>query len=43
MRYWEEILSCEGGEVLAQVAQRSGCAIPGSVQGQVRQAWSNLV
>ena len=32
----EEVLPCEGGEALAQVAQRScGCPIPGSVQGQV--------
>lgn len=31
----EEILSCEGGETLAQVAQKScGCPLPGSVQGQ---------
>ena len=32
-----EILPCEGGEALAQVAQRSrGCPwLPGSVQGQV--------
>ena len=36
MRSEEEILPCEGGEALAQVAQRScGCPIPGSVQGQV--------
>ncbi|CAM9222639.1 unnamed protein product, partial [Bubo scandiacus] len=35
-RHKEEILSCEGGETLAQVAQRScGCPLPGSVQGQV--------
>ena len=32
----EEILYCEGGETLEQVAQRScGCPIPGSVQSQV--------
>jgi len=32
----EEILHHEGGEALAQVAQRSrGCPLPGSVQGQV--------
>ena len=39
MGYWEEILPCEGGEALAQGAQRScGCPwIPGSVQGQVGQ------
>ena len=36
MRYKEEILYCEGGEALEQVAQRScGCPVPGSVQGQV--------
>ena len=37
MRSEEEILPCEGGEALAQVAQRScGCPwLPGSVQGQV--------
>ena len=34
--YKEEILPCEGGETLAQVAERScGCPLPGSVQGQV--------
>jgi len=39
MKYKEEILPCEGGEALAQVAQRScGCPLPGSVQGQV--GWS---
>ncbi|GAB0188666.1 hypothetical protein GRJ2_001331900 [Grus japonensis] len=32
----EEILYCEGGEALEQVAQRScGCPMPGNVQGQV--------
>jgi len=37
MGHKEEILYCEGGEALAQVAQRScGCPLPGSVQGQVR-------
>ena len=36
MRCKEEVLHCEGGEALEQVAQRSGgCPIPGSVQGQV--------
>ena len=36
MRYEEEILYCEGGEKLEQVAQRScGCPLPGSYQGQV--------
>ena len=40
MRYEEEILPLEGGETLAQVAQRScGCPLPGSVQGQV--GWSS--
>ncbi|RMC01958.1 hypothetical protein DUI87_21120 [Hirundo rustica rustica] len=35
-RYEEEIPPCEGGEALAQGAQRScGFPIPGSVQGQV--------
>ena len=34
--YKEEVLYCEGGEELAQVAQRyCGCPVPGSVQGQV--------
>jgi len=36
MRYKKEILHHEGGEALAQAAQRScGCPVPGSVQGQV--------
>ena len=36
MRCREEILPCEGGEALAQVAQRScGCPLPARVQGQV--------
>ena len=36
MRCKEEVLHCEGGEALPQVAQRgSGCPLPGSVQGQV--------
>jgi len=35
-RLKEEILHNEGGDALAQVGQRScGCALPGSVQGQV--------
>ena len=35
MRCQEEILHCEGGEALTQVAQRScGCPIPGGVRGQ---------
>ena len=34
-RYQEEILPCEGGETLEQVAQRGcGCPLPGSIQGQ---------
>ena len=33
MRCKEEVLHCEGGEALEQVAQRSsGCPITGSVQ-----------
>ena len=40
MRYKAEILPHEGGETLAQVAQRSsGCPLPGSAQGQV--GWSS--
>jgi len=36
MRSKEEILPCEGGEALAQVAQRScGCTLCGSIEGQV--------
>ena len=36
MRCKEEVLHCEGGEVLEQVAQRGcGCPLPGSVQDQV--------
>uniref|UniRef100_A0A8C0BVW1 Pyruvate dehydrogenase complex component X n=1 Tax=Buteo japonicus TaxID=224669 RepID=A0A8C0BVW1_9AVES len=32
----EDVLHCEGGEALEEVAQRGcGCPIPGSVQGQV--------
>ena len=40
MGYWEGIVPCEGGEALAQGAQRScGCSwIPGSVQGQAEWA-----
>jgi len=34
-RYKEEILYCETGEALEQVAQRGGrCPIPGNIQGQ---------
>jgi len=34
-RLKKETVYCEGGEALAQVAQRScGCPLPGSVQGQ---------
>ena len=44
MRYWEEILHHEGGEALAQVAQRScGCPLPGSVKARLDGALSNLV
>jgi len=40
MRYEEEILPHEGGEALAQVAQRScGCLLPDSAQSQV--GWSS--
>jgi len=36
VRYKKEMLYCEGGEALEQVAQRScGCPLPGNVQGQV--------
>jgi len=38
MRCKEEIFYCEGGEALAQAAQRScGCPLPRRVQGQVGQ------
>ena len=34
-RFRLEILSCEGGETLEQVAQNGcGCSLPGSIQGQ---------
>jgi len=34
-RYQEEILHCESGETLEEVAQRDcGCPLPGGVQGQ---------
>ena len=40
MRSKAEILPCEGGEALAQVAQRScGCPLPGRVQGQAGQGF----
>ena len=40
MRYEEEILPREGGEALAQAAQRScGCPLPGRAQGQA--GWSS--
>ena len=40
MRSEAEIFPCEGGEALAQVAQRScGCPLPGRVQGQVGQGF----
>ena len=42
MRWKEGILSGEGGEALAQAAQRScGCPLPGSAQGQVGQGWEH--
>jgi len=42
MRYKEEILHCEGGEALAEAAQRScGCPLPGRVQGQAGQGWEH--
>ena len=35
IRYQAEILYCEGGETLEQVAQRGcGCPLPGGLQGQ---------
>ena len=35
IRCKEEVLYCEGGAALEQVAQRGcGCPLPGSVQGQ---------
>ena len=40
MRYKQEMLYYEGGEVLEQVAQRScGCLLPGIVQGQVGRSF----
>lgn len=43
MGYWEGIPGCEGGEALAQGAQRSwGC--PGKLfQARLDGAWSNLL
>jgi len=42
MRYKEEILHREGGEALAQVAQRScGCPLPGSAQGQAGRGFEH--
>ena len=35
--YKEEIFYSEGGETLAQVAQRGSDPIPGNIQGQVGQ------
>lgn len=32
--YKEQILHDEDGEALEEVAQRSGCLIPGSLQGE---------
>jgi len=40
MRHRIDMLYYEGGEALAQVAQRSsGCLLPGSVQGQIGQGF----
>jgi len=37
----KEILFCEGGEALEQIAQRSCCCpLPGSVQGQVGRGFA---
>ena len=39
-RYKEEVFYSEGGETVAQIAQRSwGCPIPRNIQGQV--GWSS--
>jgi len=44
MRYKEEILSCEGGEALEQVAQRScGCPVPAASKARLDGALSNLI
>jgi len=45
IRYKEEILYCEGGEALEQVAQRSrGWPLPGSIhEARLDVALSNLV
>lgn len=36
---YKEVLCCEFGEALAQVAQRNNLSHPGSVQGQVSWAF----
>jgi len=42
VRQKEEIFPREGGEALAQAAQRScGCPLPGRVQGQVGRGWEH--
>lgn len=44
MRYQEEILHYECGQILKQVAQRDcGCPVPGSVQGQGEWDLENLI
>ena len=43
-RFKEEIFYNEGGETLAQVAQRGGgCSTPGNIQDLVGRSLSNLV
>ena len=44
MGYMEKVCYNEGGEALAQVAQRgSGCLFPGSIQGQTGGVLSDLM
>ena len=44
VRKMEESLYCEGGETLAQAAQRGArWPIPGNIQGQAGRALSNLI
>ena len=44
MRIEEEIYPCEGGEVLAQAAQKScGCCIPEVSKARLDWAWSIMV
>lgn len=43
MGYWE-VLCCEGGGALTQIAQRNcGSPMPGSIQGQFGWTWSKQV